>query len=193
LGLIFAVAIGFASLAPLWKRNLRRTPLFTWGMVVAHFGCAVSVAGMACDSAFTQENMVAMAPGETRNVGPYAVTFQGVRERAGANFTALEAVTSVRNEGGNAFEMLPQLHQFSDPPMQTNQAAIRTFWNGQLYLVVGEQADSDRWLMRMWWKPFVTLIWLGGALIALGGVLALLGRLKRDIWRGRQSAKKALT
>jgi cytochrome c-type biogenesis protein CcmF len=80
---------------------------------------------------------------------------------------------------------VPQLHQFTDPPMQTNQAAIRTFWNGQLYLVVGEQSDGSHWLMRMWWKPFVTLIWLGGALIALGGALSLLGRVRRDFWKNR--------
>jgi len=33
--------------------------------------------------------------------------------------------------------------------------------------------------MRIWWKPFVTLIWLGGGMIALGGVLALIGRERR--------------
>jgi cytochrome c-type biogenesis protein CcmF len=33
--------------------------------------------------------------------------------------------------------------------------------------------------MRLWWKPFVTLIWLGGALVALGGALSLIGRLTR--------------
>ncbi|MEP6868919.1 MAG: cytochrome c-type biogenesis CcmF C-terminal domain-containing protein, partial [Novosphingobium sp.] len=83
--------------------------------------------------------------------------------------------------GSAPFVMLPQLHQFSDPPMRTNQAAIRTLWNGQLYLVIGEQSDGMRWLMRMWWKPFVTLIWLGGVMIALGGTLALAGRVKRDV------------
>jgi cytochrome c-type biogenesis protein CcmF len=31
----------------------------------------------------------------------------------------------------------------------------------------------------LWWKPFVTLIWLGGGLIAFGGLLALIGRLRR--------------
>jgi cytochrome c-type biogenesis protein CcmF len=169
----------------LWKRKLGRTPLFTFGMVLAHFGCAVSIAGMACDSAFTKENMVAMAAGETRAVGPFAVTLEGVRERPGPNFQALEAVLSVRKGEGAPFAMLPQLHQFTDPPMTTNQAAIRTFWNGQLYLVVGENSDGQRWLMRMWWKPFVTLIWLGGAMIALGGMLSLLGRVKRDIWESR--------
>ena len=60
--------------------------------------------------------------------------------------------------------MVPQLHQFTDPPMITNQAAIKTFWNGQLYLTVGENTDGTIFLIRMWWKPFVTFIWLGGAL-----------------------------
>jgi cytochrome c-type biogenesis protein CcmF len=181
LGLVAAAGICIASVAPLWKRKLLRTPLFTWGMVIAHLGCGVSIAGMACDSAFTRENMVAMAVGETRNVGPFAVKLLGLRTRMGPNYAALEAVLAVSKNGGAPFEMLPQLHQFSDPPMRTNQAAIRTLWNGQLYLVIGEQSDGTRWLMRMWWKPFVTLIWLGGAMIALGGVLALAGRVKRDV------------
>ncbi|MCB2048226.1 MAG: heme lyase CcmF/NrfE family subunit [Novosphingobium sp.] len=180
LGLVAAAIVAVASLAPLWKRNLKRTPLFTFGMVMAHMGCAVSMAGMACDSAFTRETMVAMGPGETQAVGDFAVTLAGVRERPGPNYQALEAVLSVSEKGGTPFEMLPQLHQFTDPPMQTNQAAIRTFWNGQLYLVLGEQSDGDKWVMRMWWKPFVTLIWLGGAMIALGGMLSLLGRVRRD-------------
>jgi len=186
LGLVAAAVVAVASLAPLWKRNLARTPLFTFGMVVAHLGCAVSLAGMACDAAFTAENMAAMAAGDTRAVGPFAVTLQGVRERPGPNYQALEAVLSVRrSDEAAAFEMLPQLHQFTDPPMQTNQAAIRTFWNGQLYLVVGDQSDGSHWVIRMWWKPFVTLIWLGGAMIALGGLLSLLGRLRRDVWGNR--------
>ena len=48
--------------------------------------------------------------------------------------------------------------------------------DGQLYTVVGEQVPGGRWQLRLWWKPFVTLIWAGGALIALGGALSLLGR-----------------
>jgi len=49
--------------------------------------------------------------------------------------------------------------------------------------VLGEQADDGRWQLRLWWKPFVTLIWFGGVLIALGGLLALLGRVSSDLRR----------
>ena len=73
----------------------------------------------------------------------------------------------------------PQTRYFSDPPTETNEAAIETFWNGQLYTVIGKSDPSGGWQLRLWWKPFVTLIWAGGALIALGGALAMLGRLLR--------------
>jgi cytochrome c-type biogenesis protein CcmF len=185
LGLVVAALVAFASVSPLWKRDLRRTPLFTFGMVMAHLGCAVSIAGMACDSAFTKESITAMRVGEERTIGPFTLALQGVRERPGPNYAALEAVTSVRKGEGSPFEMLPQLHQFTDPPMQTNQAAIRTMWNGQLYVVLGERSDGERWLMRLWWKPFVTFIWLGGVMIGFGGVLSLLGRVKRDLLGNR--------
>ena len=51
-------------------------------------------------------------------------------------------------------------------------SALHTRWNGQLYTVLGEEAEGGRWQLRLWWKPFVPLIWLGGLLVALGVVLA---------------------
>lgn len=193
LGLVAAVIVGAASIAPLWKRNLARTPLFTWGMVLAHLGCAVSLGGMACDAAFTRENMVAMAVNETRDIGPFRVTLLGTRERPGPNYQIFEAVLSVRQGGGRApFTMVPQLHAFTDPPMTTNQAAIETFWNGQLYFTLGENSQRESLLVRMWWKPFVTLIWIGGAMMALGGGMSFIGRIKRDAlgtrWQWRRKA-----
>jgi cytochrome c-type biogenesis protein CcmF len=180
LGLILAAGVGVASVAPLWKRNLRRTPLFTWGMVIAHLGIAVSLAGMASESAFTKETLVAARPGEVHRVGPFAVRFDGVEPIAGPNWTALEATLTASRGGGTPMEMRPQARAFWTPPTETSEAAIRTLWDGQLYTVLGKQADDGRWQLRLWWKPFVTLIWAGGALIAIGGMLSLIGRVLRD-------------
>ena len=180
LGLTFAVAIGLASLAPLWGRNLRRTPLFTWGMVVAHFGIAVALGGMASESAFTKETLVAASPGQTMNVGGFSVRFDGVEPIAGPNWTAIEARLVARRGSGAEFDLRPQARLFSSPPTPTSEAAIQTLWDGQLYVAIGEEDERGRWQLRLWWKPFVTLIWLGGALVALGGLLALIGRLRRE-------------
>ena len=178
-GLSLAAGLAVASVAPLWKRNLRRTPLFTYGMVIAHLGIAVSLAGMASDSAFTKETLVAVRAGEPARVGPYTVTLDGISPVIGENWSALEArLTATR--GGSESILRPQLRFFANPPTSTNESAILTVLDGQLYTVLGQPDGQGRWQLRLWWKPFVTLIWFGGVLIALGGMLSLLGRVLRE-------------
>jgi cytochrome c-type biogenesis protein CcmF len=178
LGLPLAIGLGVASVAPLWKRDLRRTPLFTWGMVVAHLGIAVALAGMACDAAFTAERLVAVRAGETTRVGPYAVRFDGISPIVGEGWSALEArLTATRGSGTTVLR--PQSRFFSRPATTTSESAIATVLDGQLYTVLGSADGTGRWQLRLWWKPFVTLIWFGGALVALGGALSLAGRLRR--------------
>ena len=179
LGLVLGVGLLPASVMPLFGRSLRRTPLAVWGMVLAHLGVAVAILGMASDSTFTQEKLAASRPGDTVSVGPWLVEFKQVMPAAGPNWTALEA--ELRASRGSGVTVLkPQSRFFPDPPTTTNEAAIDTSWNGQLYAVLGERDEQGRWQLRLWWKPFVTLIWLGGILIALGGALALIGRLFRE-------------
>ena len=183
-GLALAVGVGVASLAPLLGRNLRRTPLFTYGMVVAHLGIAVALAGMACESAFTRETLAAVSPGQTVRVAGFSVKYNGAQPVTGPNWTAVRAELEVRRGEGEPFLMHPEARLFSSPPQPTSEAAIRTLWDGQLYLAVGDPVDPNsqggRRQLRLWWKPMVTLIWLGGFLIAFGGLLALVGRLRRD-------------
>ncbi len=185
-GLSLAAGLAVASVAPLWKRNLRRTPMFTYGMVLAHLGIAVSLAGMASDSAFTRETLVAVRAGEAARVGPYSVTLDGISPVIGENWSALEAqLTATR--GDDSTRLHPQLRFFANPPTSTNESAILTALDGQLYTVLGQPDGQGRWQLRLWWKPFVTLIWFGGVLIALGGALSLVGRLRRE----RRSAVRA--
>ena len=191
LGLTVATYLAAASILPLIVRNPFRAPLATWGMAVAHFGIAVALTGMAMNAAFTSERLAIAKRGEILNVGPWAVALRDVTPAAGKNWTALEA-TLEASRGQGVVTLKPQTRYFTDPPTETNEAAIDTFWNGQLYTIVGKPDESGGWQLRLWWKPFVTLIWAGGALIAFGGALALTGRLLRlrkrrrePEWRGR--------
>jgi cytochrome c-type biogenesis protein CcmF len=181
LGLTVAAYLAGASLVPLVGRNPLRAPLATWGMVVAHFGIAVALAGMAANSAFTSERLAVAKPGDRLGVGPWLVQLQQVIPMAGKNWTAMEGEL-IATRGSGPVMLKPQTRYFTNPPMETNEAAIQTFWNGQLYTVIGRPDASGGWQLRLWWKPFVTLIWLGGALIALGGAIALLSR----VWRRKR-------
>ena len=180
LGLVIAAGVAVGSVAPLWGRDLRRTPLFTYGMVVAHLGIATSLAGMAADSAFTKETLVAAKIGEPQRVGPYVVTIASIAPAIGTNWSAVEAELQVWRDNGSAFVMKPQSRFFANPTTVTSESAIATRLDGQLYTVLGTEDAQGRWVLRLWWKPFVTLIWLGGVMIALGGALSLIGRMRRE-------------
>jgi cytochrome c-type biogenesis protein CcmF len=183
LGIALGVGLAVASLMPLVGRDIRRTPLTVWGMVFAHFGVAVALFGMGSESAFSTERLIAARSGDTVAVGPWQVRLAAVDPVAGPNWTALEARIEARYEGGRTHVLRSQSRTFWAPVQTTAEAALLTRWNGQLYAVLGEEAEDGRWQLRLWWKPFVPLIWLGGILIGLGGLLALIGRVLSDLRR----------
>jgi cytochrome c-type biogenesis protein CcmF len=182
-GMALAAGLIPAAIVPLIGRNPIRTPLATWGMVIAHLGAAIAVAGMAADSALTTEKLTAAKPGETVEVGPWLVRFENVSPVAGPNWTAVEAELHA-SRGGGVHILRPQSRFFTDPPTETNESAIQTLMSGQLYTVLGKGDADGRWQLRLWWKPLVTLIWLGGVLIGFGGLLAFAGHARRT-WRRR--------
>ncbi|WP_347304265.1 heme lyase CcmF/NrfE family subunit [Croceibacterium sp. TMG7-5b_MA50] len=189
LGMALAAAVALGSVLPLVRRRLRHAPLTLWGTVLAHLGVAVAVFGMSADSAFTAERLVALRVGEETSVGPWRVILANVEPVAGPNWTALSARLAVSYSGAEPTLIHPQARSFWAPAQQTSESALLTRWNGQLYAVMGGQAageDAGRWQLRLWWKPFVTCIWYGGGLIALGGLLALVGHLATDLRRWRR-------
>ncbi len=177
IGMALAIALAVASIQPLMGRKLLRYPLASWGMVLAHLGVAVALFGMASEAAFTKEKLAALSPGEKVVVGEWVIELQGVSPTAGPNWTALEARLLASYDGGEPQLLRPQARTFTDPVQETTESALDTRWNGQLYAVLGDATQDGRWQVRLWWKPFVTLIWYGGLLIALGGVFAILGHM----------------
>ena len=75
--------------------------------------------------------------------------------------------------------------------MPTTEAGIRTFGLGQLYVSLGDQTPDGGIVARIWWKPLVTLIWIGAVVMALGGTLSLLDRRLRVGAPARRKARPA--
>jgi cytochrome c-type biogenesis protein CcmF len=180
LGIALSLALAVAAWLPLRGRKLLRTPLPIFGMVIAHFGIAVSVFGMAAESGFSKETLTALAPGESAEIAGWKVKLDDVKPVLGDNWVAVEG-EMVASKNGDTFMLRPQSRQFFKPEMQTSEAALLTRWNGQLYAVIAQpdQEGDGRWQVRLWWKPYVTFIWYGGILIALGGTISLFGRMFR--------------
>jgi cytochrome c-type biogenesis protein CcmF len=63
--------------------------------------------------------------------------------------------------------------------MPTTEAGIRTLGFSQLYVSLGDKAADGSVVVRVWWKPLVTLIWLGGLVMMSGAAVSLMDRRLR--------------
>ncbi|MCM8556713.1 heme lyase CcmF/NrfE family subunit [Sphingomicrobium sediminis] len=189
LGLSLGVGLALGSLVPLMGRKLWRTPAPIWGMVTAHFGIALLFIGIASESAFTSERLALVRAGDEIEVAGWTVQVRDIRPALGPNWSAIEAQL-VASRGSGAVEMLPQQRQFLSPPTMTSESDLVTRWNGQLYATLGQGNLQEGYQLRLWWKPMVTLIWLGAALIVLGGLISLIGR-GVAAWRRRERNPEA--
>lgn len=168
-----------------------------WGMLVAHMGVGVVVLGVSLSEAFTQETLTTLVPGERAEVGGYSFQFTGVEPVAGPNYSAVRARFLVWDGDVVLTQLLPEDRVYTNPPMTTTEAAIAPLWTGDLYAVIGENADSIRpgaWSVRLYFKPMVSALWLGAILMMIGGVLSLSDRrLRLGVPTGKRQAPPAKT
>jgi cytochrome c-type biogenesis protein CcmF len=68
--------------------------------------------------------------------------------------------------------MLPEKRNYRAGGQVMTEAAIDGKLSRDLYVSLGEPLAGDAWAIRVYVKPFVRCIWLGGLMIALGGLLA---------------------
>jgi cytochrome c-type biogenesis protein CcmF len=156
----------------------RGLPLSFWGGATAHFGVGMLLLGLSA-TGFGSETIASMHVGAPLTVGPYQVTLDDVGQRGGPNYRETIAHMTVRSGGAVVTTIEPARRQFAAREMSTTQAGIATLWFGQLYVSVADPAADGSVPARLYWKPLVTMIWLGACCMALGGAISLTDRRLR--------------
>jgi cytochrome c-type biogenesis protein CcmF len=146
------------------------------GMVLAHAGIGVFLAGALLVEGLGQQRELALAPGQQVELGGHAFRFVGVERRPGPNYMADIGTVSV-SRGARALGTLhPEKRSYASGGQVMTEAAIDAGFTRDLYVALGEPLGNDAWAVRMHHKPFVRWIWAGAALMALGGFVAATDR-----------------
>jgi len=180
LATVIAVVDRLRTLPATGWRRLSQPARGWWGMHVAHLGVAVFVAGVTVVRAYQTEADVLMTPGSKVEVGAWELRFDGVDTVTGPNYAAQRGQFELLSQGREAGALRPEKRVYlSLPGSPMTEAAIHSSWFGDVYIALGAPAGQGAWTVRTYHKPFVTWIWAGCALMALGGVFALLDRRHR--------------
>ena len=163
----------------------RAIPLPVWGMWCAHFGMVVFLLGALGNGLFASESVVRAKPGDIIPLAGKEFVFSGVEQRQGPNYVTLTAVLELRRNGVPIAVMTPENRLYTAERQTTTEAAIRPRISGDDYAVLGDGDAETGYTLRLYRKPLVSWVWAGAAMMAIGGLLAAMGRTGKS----RQPAK----
>jgi len=150
-----------------------------YGMMLAHMGVAMFILGAAMVSHHGIEKDLRMSPGESAEISAYRFRFDGVIGTPGPNYTANQGKFTIFLDDKQVAVLEPQKRTYLAQGRPMTEAAIDWGFTRDLYVSLGEPLGDGDWSMRLYYKPFVRWIWLGGLAMALGGVICISDRRYR--------------
>ncbi len=167
--------VGFARAVP---RIMGFTPT-VWSTVLGHAGLGFTVLGIVTTMAFESERVQVMHPGETLEQNGYHVTYERSWTQPGPNYDELVSRYTLRKGGDVVGVMEPSKRAYRASGRPMSETSIATFGFSQVYFATGDNDENGGIVTRIYFKPLITLIWIGTLIMSLGGTLALFDRRLR--------------
>ena len=180
-GISLGVWIILSSLIDPIDRLRRRIsiPRAVLGMTLAHIGLGMFVISITSVEAFTAERDVALAQGETAQLGAYDFRFEGIQPIEGANYSGVGGTVIVTRNGVPVGVMHPEKREYWVQHTVTTASAIRMHYTSNILVALGQDLGDGRWSLRLQVRPLVMFIWLAAFIMAAGGMLAISDRRYR--------------
>ena len=159
------------GLVTLTQRNQRR-----YGGLVVHLGVVLIVLGIAGSMTYSVEREATMSLKEQLNVGPYRVQFEGLNGARQPTHFRVEGSFRVFHQGTEWGVLSPALKFFPTQQSPVGRAVHRSSLGEDLYLILSgfSELDKNQATLKVLVRPLVVWIWIGGFVIALGTLLAIL-------------------
>ena len=170
------------SAADSWRR-LSGLPRGAWGMTLAHLGLGVFVLGACFELGWKGEAAEALPLGGALDVAGYHLTLETVRPVEGPNYDSERAMIRVTRAGKAVCTGEPDRRFYPAGGQTISGIALCYRGASHLYMVLGEKRKgldgAPVWLIRAYWNPWASLIFLGPVIMALGGLTSLSDRRMR--------------
>jgi cytochrome c-type biogenesis protein CcmF len=163
-------------------RRLTGLPRGAWGMTLAHIGLGVFVLGACFETGWKVEAAETLQVGGRLNIGAYHLVLDEIRGVDGPNYEAERGVMRAYKGETEICAPQPERRFYPTGGQTTSEVSICTLGLSHLYVVLGERRDGGTtpvWLVRGYWNPWALLIFLGPAIMALGGLISLSDRRLR--------------
>jgi cytochrome c-type biogenesis protein CcmF len=172
----------------LTMRNTRR-----YGGYVIHLGIVILFVGLL-GQAFKSETKTLMAEGDLLQAKNYVLRCSSFTTGDTPNYEYERAVLSVIRDGHALGTVEPEQRFFKANQQSLGHVAIRSSLSEDLYVVLaGQDPDTKKAIIQVFINPLVMWVWVGGAVVFLGTLLALIpSRVEREMAEMRREREPAV-
>lgn len=163
-----------------WQ-GLRRLSASQWGMTFGHLGFAITVIGIVFTTQFSVERDVRLKQGEEIRIRHFQFIFSGVKSIEGPNYHSQAGILTVTEQGKYLTQLVAEKRFYSASRVMMTEAAISGNLRRDLYAALGESFSDGSYAFRIYYKPFIRWIWLGGLSMALGGICCVCDKRYRAL------------
>ena len=177
-----AMKSGFGDVSPrIMLRRFAGLPRSVFGTALAHVGLGLSTLGIVSVVSLNTESITSMRPGDTIALPGYSLRYDGLQPLSGPNYTEDRGRFALFDAAGKPLGEISSAKRFyAARQMPTTEAGIATRGFSQIYVSLGDSKPDGAIVVRVWWKPLVTLIWIGALVMAAGGAVSLLRPATED-------------
>ena len=143
-------------------------------MYLAHFGLAVFILGVAISDSKKVYYEGVMKEKEIVKVEKFEFQLKEILEKKEKNWISQTGNFSVEGFKKN-ISMFAERRLYLDTGMPSTEAAIYRNFFSHLYIVMGQEQplNSGKRIVRIYFNPFIILIWSGAFLMAFGGLISI--------------------
>jgi cytochrome c-type biogenesis protein CcmF len=147
------------------------------GGMIVHLGVVVLVIGYVASTTFQVAREVTVKPGETITIEGHTLQYLNTTTTTDPRVTTISARIEV--DGGKVYA--PSLRKFPGPGSAIGTPSVRTTPIGDVYLsLVAVPEGTDAVSLRVIIEPLAAWMWVGGAIIGVGVVLAAFPGRRRN-------------
>ena len=161
--------------------RLRSITASWWGMWLAHLGIGIFIIGVTMVGSLDRHLDVKMHEGQRAELAGYTFVFRGAVEADGPNYDAARGIIELSRDGRSLGTLTPEKRLYRAQGMPMTEASLDIGVFRDVYVSLGEQLVDGAWIVSLYYKPFISWIWMGCILMGLGGVFAASDRRYRRL------------
>ena len=159
------------ALGKIMTRNNRR-----YGCYIVHAVIVVIIVALALSGTYRFEREVTLRQGELMQLGDYGVMFDELWAEEQPQRFVVGGTFSIFHRGEEAGTMQPSMNYYPNSQQPIGTPAVRSTLKEDLYLTLMafDEAAGSHATVRAIVNPAVPWLWIGGMIVALGAILAVM-------------------